>query len=49
MKVSTYRVIKDELLPSSSDGNGPLKLLCPKSRTSSSSNCSISLGIFPWK
>lgn len=44
-----YRVVRDGLLPRYSEGNGPEKLLYPKSRISSSSNCSISFGMSPKK
>lgn len=43
-----YSVVKIGLLPKS-DGNGPLKLLFPKSKTSRSFNFPISFGIFPVK
>jgi hypothetical protein len=48
VKRSYYRVVRERLLPKS-DGNGPLKLLYPKSKTSSSFNSPISFGIFPEK
>lgn len=44
--LSNKRVVKEKLLPKS-EGNGPLKLLNPKSRISSSFNSPISLGTVP--
>lgn len=48
VKRSYYRVVRERLLPKS-DGNDPLKLLYPKSKTSRSFNSPISFGIFPEK
>lgn len=48
VKRSYYRVVRERLFPKS-DGNGPLKLLYPKSKTSRSFNSPISFGIFPEK
>jgi hypothetical protein len=42
----TYRVVSDRLF-AKFEGNGPLKLLYPKSNASSSFNSAISLGMFP--
>lgn len=46
--LSSNRVVRDRLLPSS-DGKDPLKLLYPKSNTSSSFSFAISPGMFPQK
>lgn len=44
--LSSKRVVRARLLLKS-DGNAPLKLLYPKSKTSSSIKSPISFGIFP--
>lgn len=43
---SYYRILRERLLLKS-DGNGPLKLLYPKSKTSRSFSSPISFGIYP--
>ena len=48
VKGSYYRVIRERLLLKS-DGNDPLKLLYPKSKTSRFFKSPISFGIFPEK